>query len=124
MPIIQPTGGHAVYVDAKKMLPHIPQNQFPAQALACSLYCEGGIRSVEIGSLMFGKKKRARRITSCVSGASPSGDSPKVYTQSHIDYLVEVFALVNKNKGEIKGLEITEEAPFLRHFSAKLKQIS
>lgn len=124
VPIIQPTGGHAVYVDARKMIPHIPQNQFPAQALACSLYCEGGIRSVEIGSLMFGKKTKNGEFLPASQELVRLAIPRRVYTQSHIDYLVEVFALVNKNKNEIKGLEITEEAPFLRHFSAKLKQIS
>ncbi len=124
IPIVKPVGGHAVYIDAKSMLPHIPVKEFPAQALACALYLEGGIRGVEIGSLMFGSKdpKTGQDIYAemeLLRLAIPR----RVYTQSHIDYVVEVLAEVNKNKDKIKGLRITEESPFLRHFTAKLQPV-
>lgn len=123
VPLIKPIGGHAVYLDAKAMLPHISQSQFPGQALACALYVEGGIRGVEIGSLMFGKKDAdGNEITSdleLVRLAIPR----RVYTQSHIDYVIEVVKYVNEIKESIKGYAITQQPPFLRHFSANLKPL-
>jgi tryptophanase len=115
IPIVRPVGGHAVYIDAKAMLPHVPSSQFPAQALACALYLVGGIRSVEIGSLMFGENANMELLRLAIPR--------RVYTQSHIDYVIEVLAEVNKNKASLKGFVIVEEPPFLRHFSAKLKQV-
>lgn len=124
IPIVRPVGGHAVYIDAKSMLPHIPISQFPAQALACELYLEGGIRGVEIGSLMFGgidPKTGEERFSEMelLRLAIPR----RVYTQSHIDYVIEVILNVNKDKNLLQGYKITEEPPFLRHFSAKLKPL-
>jgi tyrosine phenol-lyase len=116
VPIVQPPGGHAVYLDARAFLPHIPPEHFPGVALAAELYLEGGIRSVEIGSLMFG----AAATMDLVRLAIPR----RVYTQSHIDYVVEVILQVWKNRCQICGLELTEEAPFLRHFTAKLQPVS
>jgi tryptophanase len=121
VPIVRPVGGHAVYIDAKAMLPHIPVEQFPGQALACALYLEGGIRGVEIGSLMFGgidPQTGKERFASMelLRLAIPR----RVYTQSHIDYVIEVLSLVNKNKKDLRGLKIIKEPPFLRHFSADL----
>ena len=125
IPVVKPIGGHAVYIDAKAMLPHIPPAQFPGQALTCELYLEGGIRGVEIGSLMFGGKdpetgqERFSKME-LVRLAIPR----RVYTQSHIDYVIEVILSLNKRRSEIKGLEIVYEAPYLRHFTAKLRQIN
>ncbi len=122
IPIVQPPGGHAIYIDAKSMLPHIPQSQYPAWALSLALYLEGGIRSVEIGSVMFGhqpdgsEKPAAMEL---VRLAFPR----RVYTQSHVDYLAEVLLYVNSVKESIGGVRIVDAPPVLRHFSAKMAQI-
>jgi tyrosine phenol-lyase len=113
VPIMQPPGGHAVYIDARAFLPHIPPAQFPGVALAGALYVEGGVRSVEIGTLMFGE----HATMDLVRLAIPR----RVYTQSHIDYVVEVILDVWNRRAEIARLEIIEQAPFLRHFSARLR---
>lgn len=113
VPIVQPPGGHAIYIDARAFLPHIPTRQFPGVALAAALYVEGGIRSVEIGTLMFGE----HAAMDLVRLAIPR----RVYTQSHIDYVVEVILEVWQRRAEIRGLEITYEAPFLRHFTARFR---
>jgi len=123
VPVMQPAGGHAVYLDAKEMLPHIPPSQYPAQALAGALFLEGGIRSVEIGSLMFGKYDENKNLIPSRMELVRLAIPRRVYTQSHIDYVAEVIIEVYKNKANIKGLQITEEAPTLRHFTAKLKPI-
>ncbi|HEV7511320.1 MAG TPA: tryptophanase, partial [Candidatus Acidoferrum sp.] len=116
VPIVQPPGGHAIYIDARAFLPHIPQQRFPGVALGAELYLEGGIRSVEIGPLMFG----AAANMDLVRLAIPR----RVYTQSHIDYVVEVILEVWKNRAKIKGLQLTYEAPFLRHFTARLEPVA
>ncbi len=119
VPIVQPTGGHAIYIDAKTMLPHIPQNEYPAWALSLALYLEGGIRSVEIGSVMFGlqpdgsEKPAAMEL---VRLAFPR----RMYTQSHVDYLAEVILYVNEIRSRIRGVSIVESPPVLRHFTARL----
>ncbi len=123
VPVMQPAGGHAVYIDAKEMLPHIPCAQYPAQALAGALYTEGGIRSVEIGSLMFGKYDEDKNLIPAQMELVRLAIPRRVYTQSHIDYVAEVIIEVYKNKERIKGLQIIEEAATLRHFTAKLKPI-
>jgi tryptophanase len=119
VPIVEPPGGHAVYVNAKKFLPHIPVHEFPGQALVCELYRLAGIRTVEIGSLMFGEGengtfKPARM--ELVRLAIPR----RVYTQSHIDFVIEVFAELAKRKKTLRGLKLLESSPRLRHFTAKL----
>ncbi len=126
IPIMQPAGGHAVYLDAKAFLPHIPVDQYPGQSLVCALYIEGGIRSVEIGSLMFGtyeahntSKVLIPAKLELVRLAIPR----RVYTQSHIDYVAEVIIEVWNKRNTLTGYAITEEAPLLRHFTAKLKPI-
>ncbi|MBK8140340.1 MAG: tryptophanase [Chitinophagaceae bacterium] len=123
VPVMQPAGGHAVYIDAKAFLPHIPVEQYPGQSLVCALFEEGGIRSVEIGLLMFGKYDEAGKLLpeqlELVRLAIPR----RVYTQSHIDYVSEVIIEVFNNRNKIKGLKITEETPMLRHFTAKLNPI-
>lgn len=121
VPVMRPGGGHAVYLDAKEFLPHIPIEQYPGQALACALYEEGGIRSVEIGSLMFGKYDTDGKLIPAQLELVRLAIPRRVYTQSHIDYVAEVIIEVFKNRKQINGLTITEEAPALRHFTVKLK---
>jgi tryptophanase len=120
VPVMQPAGGHAVYLDAKAFLPHIPVEQYPGQALVCALYTEGGIRTVEIGSLMFGKYDPNGKLVPAPLELVRLAIPRRVYTQSHIDYVAEVIIEVFQKRNEIQGLRITEEAPLLRHFTAKL----
>lgn len=116
VPIVQPPGGHAVYLDARAFLPHIPPEQFPAVALATELYLEGGIRSVEIGSLMFGKAAKMELVRLAIPR--------RVYTQSHVDYVVEMILEVWNKRESIRGLKLLYEAPFLRHFTARLEPVA
>lgn len=121
-PIVQPPGGHAIYVDAKTLLPHIPPNQYPGQALSVELYLAGGIRTVEIGSVMFGKidlktGKETLAEMELVRLALPR----RTHTQSHIDYVLEVAKDIYRNRANIKGMKITEQPKFLRHFTAKFE---
>jgi tryptophanase len=115
VPIVQPPGGHAVFVDARAWLKHLPPDQLPGQALTCALYEEGGIRSVEIGTVMFGRHAE----NDLVRLAIPR----RVYTQSHIDYVIEVFGDLAKRKDGIRGMAFTYQAPFLRHFTARFRQV-
>ena len=115
VPIVQPPGGHAIYIDARAFLPHVPPAQFPGVALAGELYIEGGIRSVEIGTLMFGE----HATMDLVRLAIPR----RVYTQSHIDYVIEVILEVWRRRADIRGLELTHQAPFLRHFTARFRPL-
>lgn len=123
VPVIQPAGGHAVYIDAKAMLSHIPPELYPGQALVGALYLEGGIRGVEIGSLMFGKYDANGKLIPAVMELVRLAIPRRVYTQSHIDYVAEVVIEVYKNRDQIKGLQIEYEAPALRHFTVKMKEI-
>ena len=123
VPVMQPAGGHAVYLDALAFLPHLPPDQYPGQALSCALYKEGGIRSVEIGSLMFGKYDNAGQLIPAMMELVRLAIPRRVYTQSHIDYVAEMIIQVFKDRESIKGLKIIYEAPTLRHFTAKLKEI-
>jgi tryptophanase len=123
VPVMLPAGGHAVYLDAKQFLPHIPVNQYPGQALVCALYIKGGIRCVEIGSLMFGKYDDAGQLIAAPLELVRLAIPRRVYTQSHIDYVSEVIIEVFNERKQIKGLKIMEESPMLRHFTAKLKQV-
>ncbi|MCX6337623.1 MAG: tryptophanase, partial [Bacteroidetes bacterium] len=123
VPVMQPAGGHAVYLDAKAFLSHIPVNQYPGQALVAALYVHGGIRGVEIGSLMFGKYDQQNQLIPAPLELVRLAIPRRVYTQSHIDYVAEVIIEVFENKSTIKGLTITGEAPMLRHFTAKLSPI-
>lgn len=121
-PIVQPPGGHAIYIDAAALLPHIPAGRFPGQALACEMYLTGGIRVVEIGTLMFGKTDAASgeeipAPMELVRMAIPR----RVYTQSHIDYVIEVMAVVFKRRDAMRGLRISSQSPPLRHFTARLE---
>jgi len=123
IPTIRPIGGHAVYIDAKELYNHIPVDQFPGQALACDLYLKGGTRGCEIGSVMFGTyDDKGRLITSAmelVRLAIPR----RVYTQSHIDYVIETFEDIQKDKHKSKGIKITYEPKFLRHFTAHFERL-
>jgi tryptophanase len=123
VPIMQPAGGHAVYLDAKKFLAHIPVTQYPGQALVGALYLHGGIRSVEIGSLMFGKYDNNKQLIPAQLELVRLAIPRRVYTQSHIDYVAEVTIEVFNARDKIRGLHIVEEAAILRHFTAKLKQV-
>jgi len=124
IPIVQPPGGHAIYIDAGSFLPHIPPTEFPAQALACAFYIEGGIRGVEIGTLMFGgvdpatEEERIAKLE-LLRLAKPR----RVYTQSHVDYVLEVAEEVVKQRDSMRGLRIVEQSLHLRHFTAKLEPI-
>ena len=124
VPVMQPAGGHAVYIDAKAFLSHIPVEQYPGQALVGALYLEGGIRGVEIGSLMFGKYDDQGKLIPAQMELVRLAIPRRVYTQSHVDYVAEVIIEVFKNRASIKGLTIEEEAPLLRHFTVKMKPIN
>jgi tyrosine phenol-lyase len=115
VPIVEPPGGHAIYIDAQRMLPHVPRAQFPGQALAVELYRHAGVRSVEIGSVMFGDQAQHELLRLAIPR--------RVYTQSHVDYLVEAILEVNERKGEIRGFEIVSEPKFLRHFTARFRPL-
>ena len=119
IPIVQPTGGHALYIDARAMLPHIPFLQYPAWSLNNALYLLGGVRGVEIGSVMFGMQPDGSEKPSAmelVRLAFPR----RVYTQSHVDYLAEVLLSTNAQKDKLPGYRIVEQTPVLRHFTARL----
>ena len=122
IPIINPPGGHAIYIDAKFFLDHISVDRFPGQALACELYLEGGIRASEIGSLMFGgydsDGKKLYANHELVRLAIPR----RTYTQSHIDYVIEVLEKIKSNHHKIKGFKIIYESKTLRHFTVKLER--
>ena len=115
VPIVQPPGGHAVYLDARAFLPHIPPKEFPGVALAAELYLEGGIRSVEIGTLMFGAAAKMDLVRLAIPR--------RVYTQSHMDYVIEVILDVWRKRESIRGMKLSYEAPFLRHFTARLEPV-
>jgi len=121
--VISPIGGHAVYVDAKAFYPNIPVEQFPGQALAIELYKTGGIRAVEIGSVMFGAKDDEGNFVPAKMELVRMAIPRRVYTQSHIDYVIEVFAELLKNKDKVKGYKITWEPAFLRHFTAHFEPV-
>jgi tryptophanase len=118
VPVMLPIGGHAVYVDAKKLYPHIPPEQFPGQSLVCELYLKGGIRSVEIGSVMFGKYDSDQNLIPAPNELVRLAIPRRVYTQSHIEYVIETFNHIMQDRSETRGYKIIKEAPFLRHFTA------
>jgi tryptophanase len=118
VPVVQPIGGHAVYLDARALLPHVPPLQYPGQALAVALYEAGGVRGCEIGTVMFGRHADGSEQPAAmdlVRLAIPR----RTYTQSHIDYVIEVCADVAAHAGELRGLRIVEQPASLRHFTAR-----
>jgi tyrosine phenol-lyase len=115
--IVEPPGGHAIYIDAAAFAPHIPPEQFPGQALAVAMYREAGIRACEIGSVMFGKS--GRPPMELVRLAIPR----RVYTQSHIDYVIEALEAVFAKRDTLRGMAIVEEPPSLRHFTARFREL-
>ena len=124
VPILEPPGGHAIYLDARRCLPHIPQAEFPAQALSVALYIAGGIRSVEIGSVMFAERdpetgQMVYPALELVRLAIPR----RVYTQTHLDYVVETCKRVYGKRESLRGLRIVYEPPMLRHFTARFEPI-
>ncbi|MBI2362656.1 MAG: tryptophanase [Elusimicrobia bacterium] len=120
VPIVEPTGGHGVSVDATALLPHIPPRLYPAQALACELYRLGGIRTVEIGPLMFGRKGKDGSFVPAKAELVRMAIPRRVYTQSHIDYVIEVFGELARRAPDIRGLDLIEASEHLAHFTAKL----
>jgi tryptophanase len=122
VPIVQPPGGHAIYIDARAMLPHIPAGEYPGQALVAELYLEAGIRAVEIGSVMFGQiDSETGEETPATNELVRLAIPRRVYTQSHIDYVVEAILEVFTRREQIRGYRIVEQAPFLRHFTARFE---
>jgi len=124
VPILKPVGGHAVYLNAKEFLPHIPPERFPAQALAVALYREYGIRGVEIGTVMFGKRDPVTGKTiypelEMVRLAIPR----RVYTNMQITYVAESIGELYRNRNRIAGLKMVYEAPVLRHFTARFEAL-
>jgi tryptophanase len=128
IPIMQPPGGHAIYIDAAALCPQIPREQFPGQAVVCGLYRMGGVRAVEIGSVMFGKAaspgagrrdEESPARLELVRMAMPR----RVYTQSHMDYVVEVCAELGDRRRELRGLRMVYEPPALRHFTARFEEL-
>jgi len=125
VPTVRPPGGHAVYLDAGALLPHIPAVELPAQALACELYLEGGVRGVEIGTLMFGRPGEDGQPDVVAPHELVRLALPRrTYTQSHIDYVGEVIAAVAARAEELRGYRIVEQPAWLRHFTATLEPLS
>ncbi|MBL7811423.1 MAG: tryptophanase [Bacteroidetes bacterium] len=123
IPLLWPTGGHAIYIDAQKMYPHIPVHEYPGQALVCSLYQTGAIRSVEVGSVMFGKTTDDGMLIPAAKELVRLAIPRRVYTQSHIDYVVEVFTRLKETAAATRGYRIVWEPPFLRHFTARFEPV-
>ena len=125
VPIVRPVGGHAVYLDARRFLPHLPSSQYPAQALSVALYREGGVRSVEIGGVMFGRRdpRTGQEIApelELVRLTIPR----RVYSNTHLDYVAEVVLECFRNRNAIRGVRIVKQAPYLRHFTAEFEAIA
>ncbi len=123
IPILEPPGGHAIYIDAKRFAPQIPPEQYPGQSIVCELYLQGGIRAVEIGSVMFGKYDKDGKLIPAKLELVRLAIPRRVYTQSHIDYVIEVIQEVYQKRDKLRGMKIIEEAPMLRHFTAKFSYV-
>jgi tryptophanase len=123
VPTVRPPGGHAVYLDAAALLPHIPPHELPAQALAAELYLEGGVRGVEIGTLMFGRPRPDGPDEPAPHELVRLALPRRTYTQSHVDYVGEVIAAVAGRADQLRGYRITRQAPWLRHFTAQLEPL-
>ena len=124
VPVMRPIGGHAVYVDAKAFYPNIPVDRYPGQVLACDLYLKGGIRSCEIGSVMFGTYDSSGKLCPANMELVRLAIPRRVYTQSHIDYVIETFEMLLKEREKSRGFDISYEPKFLRHFTAHFKPLS
>jgi tyrosine phenol-lyase len=124
VPIIEPPGGHAIYIDAKRFLPNLTPDKFPGQVIVAELYIEGGVRSVEIGSVMFGKYDKDGKLIPPPMELVRLAIPRRVYTQSHIDYVAEVVIEVYKRRAKLKGYKIIYEAPMLRHFTARFEPMN
>lgn len=124
IPIMYPVGGHAVYVDARKLYDHIPVHEYPGQALVCDLYTIGGVRSVEVGSVMFGKYDAEGRLVPAPMDLVRMAIPRRVYTQSHMDYVIEVFEEILRRKSRARGYRIVYEPEYLRHFTAHFAPIN
>ena len=123
IPVVKPAGGHAVFIDARAWLPHIPPLEYPGQALAVALYELGGIRSCEVGSVMFGVKRNNREIPAAMDLlrlAIPR----RTYTQSHADYLIEIFKELSPIKHTLKGFKIIGQKKLMRHFTCRFKTLN
>ena len=123
VPILQPPGGHAIYLNARRILPHVPVDQYPGQALSLELFRVGGIRSAEIGSVMFGRYDRNKKLIPARMELVRLAIPRRVYTQSHIDYVIEAVLEVYKGRENLRGVRIVEEPPILRHFTAKFAKV-
>ena len=124
VPIIQPPGGHAVYLDAAALLPHIPPHEYPGQALAAELYLDGGVRGVEMGSVMFATRHEDGTETPAPMELVRLAVPRRTYTQSHIDYVAEVMIDVAQRAEHLRGFRIVEQAPWLRHFTCRFEPIA
>ena len=124
VPIVEPPGGHAVYLDALRFLPHMPRDQFPGQALVIGLYLEGGIRAVEIGGVMFARKDERTRETIFPELELVRLTIPRrVYTQSHLDYVADTITTLYEKRNSLRGVRIVYETRFLRHFTARFELV-
>ncbi len=119
IPVVAPAGGHAVYLDARRFLPHIEPLQYPGQALSVELFIEAGIRGVEIGTVMFGANPHTGKEEAARLDLLRLAIPRRVYTQSHMDYVVEAIDLVWQRRNEIRGMQIVKAPQFLRHFTAR-----
>ncbi len=124
VPLMRPIGGHAVYIDAKKLYPHIPPYEYPGQALVCELYRLAGVRSVEIGSVMFGKYAENGELVPSSMELVRLAIPRRVYTQSHMEYVAETFEEVMRQREKVRGYRIVKEPKFLRHFTAHFEPLS
>jgi tryptophanase len=125
VPIVQPPGGHAVYLDAAAFFPQIPAAQLPGQALVVELYRQAGIRAVEIGTVMFGRRDPATGAETTAPMELVRLAIPRrVYTQSHVDYVVEAILTLWERRAEVRGYRFVEQAPVLRHFTARFEEVT
>jgi tryptophanase len=124
VPFIEPVGGHAVYIDARGLLPHIPPEKLPAQSLTVALYAEGGVRGVEIGSLMFGKTGPGGEFVPAAMELVRLAVPRRVYTDNHLNYVADVAGAIAKNPSACGGYRVTWAPPYLRHFTARLEPVS
>lgn len=115
VPVIEPFGGHAIFIGAASMLPNIHSEQFPGQSLAIELYIEGGIRGVEIGSVMFGEHSKMELVRLAIPR--------RVYTRSHLEYVGDVTGQIFQKRQEMRGYKITRQPKFLRHFTAEFAEV-